>query len=83
MVATGNILRQCCRATVTNSVFFIILLSLGAPYSALIILNVSYFHSAGGKKVHRCYHINLPTLTETHIVKHNADPPELLLFYQK
>lgn len=50
----GNILRQCCRATVTNSVLFHHTFFLGAHCSAVIIWNLSYFHSAEGHTVHGC-----------------------------
>lgn len=50
----GNILRQCCRATVTNSVFFHHTFFLEAHCSAVIIWNLSYFHSAEGHTVHGC-----------------------------
>ncbi len=64
-MATGNILRQCCRATVTNSVFFIILLFLGA-HRCSSNHTESVLFSAEGNTVHGCYHIKLPTFHGTH-----------------
>lgn len=73
-MATGNILRQCCRATVTNSVFFIILIFLGAHCCSSNHTESVLFPPAEGNTVHGCYQLKLPTFHGTHELENKELP---------